>query len=40
VSKELSLAAGVAVLLPGDYVKQSTRLDRYWYPYAMWTVRF
>jgi hypothetical protein len=40
VSKELALSAGVAVLLPGDYVKQSTTLDRYWYPYAMWTVKF
>jgi hypothetical protein len=40
VSKELALSAGVAVLLPGNYVKQSTTMDRYWYPYAMWTVKF
>jgi hypothetical protein len=40
VSKELSLSAGISVLYPGDYVKQATTLDRYWYPYAMWTVKF
>lgn len=40
VSKEMSLGAGLAVLLPGDYVKQSTSLDRYWYPYATWALKF
>jgi hypothetical protein len=40
VSKEMALGAGVGVLLPGDYVKQSTALERYWYPYAMWTLKF
>ena len=40
VSKELSLSTGVALLLPGDYVKQSTTLDRYWYPWAMWVLKF
>jgi len=40
VSKEMTLGAGLAVLLPGDYVRQSASLDRYWSPYAMWTLRF
>jgi hypothetical protein len=40
VSKELSLGAGIAVLIPGDYVKQSARPERYWYPYATWTLKF
>lgn len=40
LSKELSMGAGLAVLLPGGYVDQSTKLDRYWYPYVMWALKF
>jgi hypothetical protein len=40
LSKELSFGGGIAVLLPGSYVKQSTKLDRYWYPYATWALKF
>jgi len=40
VSKEMALGAGLATLRPGGYVKQSTTIDRYWYPYAMWSLKF
>lgn len=40
VSKEMTLGAGLALLLPGEYVKQSTSLERYWFPYATWTLKF
>jgi hypothetical protein len=40
ISKEMTIGAGLAVLVPGDYVKQSASIDKYWYPYVMWTLKF
>ena len=40
VSKEMTLGAGVAVLLPGGYARQSAAVDRYWSPYLMWSLKF
>ena len=40
VSKELSLAAGIAGLFGGGYIEQSTGVTRIWSPYVMWTTKF
>lgn len=40
VSRDLSVGAGVAVLLGGDYVRQTTGVARIWTPYVMSTYKF
>jgi hypothetical protein len=40
VTRDLTIGAGLAVLLGGDFVKQSTDVQRIWTPYVMWTYKF
>ena len=40
ISKELSVAAGLGVLFAGEYLQQSSNVDRFWSPYLAWNVRF
>jgi hypothetical protein len=40
VTKDLSIGLGLAVLVGGDFVTQSTDVERIWTPYVMWTLKF
>jgi hypothetical protein len=40
LTRDLTMGIGLAVLLGGDFVKQSTDVQRVWTPYVMWTYRF
>lgn len=40
VTRDLTMGAGLAVLLGGDFLKQSTDVRRVWTPYVMWTYKF
>jgi Alginate export len=40
VSRDVTVGAGVAVLLGGGFVRQSTGVDRIWTPYVQWTCTF
>jgi hypothetical protein len=40
LTKNNTVGAGVAVLIAGDFVTQSTDVSRIWTPYLMWTGRF
>jgi Alginate export len=40
VNRDISVGAGIAVLVSGAYVKQSTGIDRIWTPYVMTSFKF
>jgi hypothetical protein len=40
VNREFSVGAGIAVLLGGGFIQQSTGVDRIWTPYVMSTYKF
>jgi hypothetical protein len=40
VSRDLSVGAGLAVLMCGTFIRESIGLDRLWVPYVMSTVKF
>jgi hypothetical protein len=40
LNRDLSVGAGFAVLMAGDFVLQSTDVTRVWTPYVMWTYKF
>jgi hypothetical protein len=40
VNRDISFGAGIAVLVCGGFVKQSTGVDRIWTPYVMTTYKF
>jgi hypothetical protein len=39
-NKDLTIGLGVSVLLGGDFLKESTDVQRIWTPYVMWTYKF